>query len=159
MSKNHFSIALEDRGIPKRLGMAVVRQLGYSNPPNLKEDNEASGTLSNISNHGIDGGYCGFIYYTDTNEFYRKNKKAIVEMAEEMADSLGENVIEMVCGFNCFKGGTHQERRELQAEVARALYGRSKQDGYWNVPNALAWFAGEEVAKAWGDYVYEAKND
>lgn len=155
MKKKQFLSAIENAGIPAKLGMAVVRQLGYTSPCE-----EVAQNLSDIASHGINGGFCGFIYYTDTKAFFRKNKKAIVALAENMAENIGEgNALDLVCGFNCFKGGTAQERRELPGEVARALYGRPKAVDHWNVENALAWFAGEEVARAWTDWVYDNKND
>jgi len=148
MKKVTFAQAMKNAGIPQPLANAVIRQLGATTPNN-DEDDEASHTLENIAQHGIMGGYGGFVYYTDTNAFFAKNKALIVGLLEEQADQLGEDVQEMVFNFNCLKDVS--EYRQLKAEIARAIYGKPGKDDYHNVPNALAWFAAEEVARAWSD--------
>lgn len=151
MSKKvNFNQAMTNAGISLKIGRAVVRQLGYT----TGNAEECGHNLSDIARHGIQGGYCGFIYYTDTNAFYKKNRKEIVRMLEDMASDLGEGVIEMVAGFNCFKGLYGDESRDLTAEIARAIYGRVGKNDYHQVPNALAWYAAEEVARAWVDKDY-----
>lgn len=101
--------------------------------------------LVDIANHGIDGGFSGFIYYSDTIEFFKKNRKLITGLVFEMAEEFGQTPIEFVRGFNCLKN-TFENSAEAEAEISRALYGRLSQDDT-QVPNALAWFAGEEVAR------------
>jgi hypothetical protein len=101
--------------------------------------------LQDIANHGIDGGYSGFIYYSDTIEFFKKNRKLILELVFEMAEEFGQTPIEFVRGFNCLKN-TFDNAAEAEAEISRALYGRIAEDDT-QVPNALAWLAGEEVAR------------
>ena len=117
-----------------KLMKAVKRQLGSDWKENFKD----------ISNHGIDGGFNGFIYYTDTVKFYKRNKTEIIELVKEMADEFGQSPIEFVNGFNCLKGN------DWEAEIAITLYGRISSDNY-TVPNALAWFAGEEAAREYTD--------
>ena len=62
------------------------------------------------------------------------------------AESFGMNPIEMVSGFGCLKGVEDKEEA-----IARGLYGRMTGDEDDNVANALAWFAAEEVARAFCD--------
>ncbi len=95
-----------------------------------------------IVNHGIDGGFNGFIYYTETTAFFRRHKAAIVKLAETMADDLGENVLEMIQSFKCVG------KDYSTAEIARVLYGPWKDDDlHQMIGNTMAWFAAEEAAR------------
>ena len=42
-----------------------------------------------ISKHGIDGGFNGFIYYSDTIKFFDRNEELITDFLNEEADNLG----------------------------------------------------------------------
>jgi len=119
----------------KRLINAVKKQLGGD-----KEENKSM--IQNVANHGADAGWPGFTYYRDTVSFYDKHKKDIVAIAEEMAEELGENVLDMIKSFNCL----HNEY--TTSEIAKVLYGRKNDsDEYTQIANAMAWFALEEVAR------------
>jgi hypothetical protein len=120
----------------KKLQTAVIRQLGGRE------------SLQDIANHGIDGGFPGFTYYTDTIRFFKNNRREIVEMVTEYAQDFGQTPIELVASFSCLKMNTHDP--EDEAEISRALYGRLNSDDT-QVPNALAWFAAEEVSRALTD--------
>lgn len=91
------------------------------------------------SPYGAAAGFCGFIYYRETVNFWRKNKANILRFAEEQAHETGENVVEFVAGFREIIG------EYSTGEVAAALYGRynEKFDYLYNI---LAWYALEEVA-------------
>lgn len=53
--------------------------------------------IIDAANYGADGGFGGFTWYTDTDEFYDKNKEAIWELLEEPAENMGcKNVMEMI---------------------------------------------------------------
>ena len=121
-----------------KLQNAVIRQLGY----NSKHDADLLVTMRDIVNHGIDGCFSGFIYYSDTIAFFKKNRAAIVELVRDMAREFGQDPIEFVASFNCLQPADFETREE----IARALYGRIKADDT-QVPNALAWFAAEEVSR------------
>lgn len=96
---------------------------------------------------GIDGGFHGFIYTTDTESFARRNRKLIAAMASQQADDFGTGIMEMIQGFGCFRHGT----KPTDEEIGRALYaGEQTEDGV-GVLNALAWYAGEEVARSYCD--------
>ncbi len=123
-------------GASEKLVRAVVRQLGGRE------------SLEDVARHGASGGFGGFVYYTDTVAFFRRNRADVVKLAENMAESLGENVAEMVAGFNCLGGC--DEKRRFMPDVCRALYGGGKLEDDL-VPNALAWFALEEVARGFVD--------
>ena len=95
-------------------------------------------TLQDVANHGAGCGFSGFIYYTDTVSFTKRNRAEIMEQLKEDADSYGSSVSDMVCGFNCFKGYSEDE-------VLTALYlGRG--ENVTTVYNGLAWYALETAA-------------
>jgi hypothetical protein len=103
-----------------------------------------------VSNHGIDGGFHGFIYYADTHAFARRNRALIAEMASQQAADFGMGVIEMIRGFGCFR---NQSTKPSGEEIGTALFA-GKDDGA-GVLNALAWYAGEEVARSYCDIINE----
>ena len=120
----------------KKLINAVLRQLGS------KDD------IENIYKNGIDGGYCGFIYYTETHNFAIKNRKAIIELLEELAFHLyDDDVVEMVKSFNAFRRNG-MDKDELK-DLYRYLGGAKVEQG--SITNIMAWFAAEEVARMFCD--------
>ena len=124
---------VKSTNIPESLVRAVVKQMGGWE--SFKE------SAPDISRNGIDGGFHGFIYYSDTIAFTKRNRKEILEMAVDQANDFGMGLVEMIKGFNCLKGAT-------EAEIIDGLAGSSEET---QVPNALAWYAGEEVARAYND--------
>jgi hypothetical protein len=128
--------------IPESLIRAVVRQMGGWE--------SFTQSAPDICRGGIDGGFHGFIYYTETEPFSKRNRREISEMAEAQANDFGMEVSAMIRGFGCFKGCD-----VTGSEVGRALYaGENMPDGN-NVLNALAWYAGEEVSRAYCDLTGE----
>ena len=61
--------------IDPKLIRAVVNQFGGWE--SFKESAE------DVTNHGIDGGYGGFVYYNETCAFFKRNRGAIMELAEK----------------------------------------------------------------------------
>ena len=122
---------------------AVIEQLGYEE----LEDEELRSTLEDITNNGADGGFGGFIYYSETNKFARENMHLILDQVKELADNLGETPLEMISSFRSLK-----DDKIDPLEIASIIYERtspeSQADGTETVVlNALAWFALEEVAR------------
>lgn len=115
----------------KSLINAVIKQLGGT------ED------IENINGHGIDGGYHEFIYNSDTHEFAMRNRKAIVELLEEQADQLGEEVVAMVSNFGVFRRDRmdNEDRKELYRYIGG---GKCEQS---TITNLMAWFAAEEICR------------
>lgn len=105
--------------------------------------------LENVSRSycGAAAGFSGFTYYSETVNFWRKHRAKIYAYMEELADGIGENVLQMVCDFNGLKDYETEE-------VAKALYGNYNSD-YDQIYNVFAWFALEEVANRYEDYSYE----
>ena len=111
----------------KTLQTAVIRRVGRD-------------SLQDVAEHGADGGFPGFCYYSDTCAFYAKHQTRIVSLVEEMASDMGESPTKLVAGFRCLNGDYSE------AEVGRTLYGPKKVHDE-QIANALAWFALEEVAR------------
>ena len=130
---------IDSTNIPESLVRAVVRQMGGWE--SFKE------SAPDICRGGIDGGFHGFIYYRETEPFAKRNRKAILEMATQQANDFGVGLVEMIKGFGCFR---HSEPTDkpTESEIVEALAGRGTDT---QVPNALAWYAGEEVARAYCD--------
>jgi hypothetical protein len=126
-------------GFPLPLLRAVSRQHG-----GWSEFRESA---PDIARHGIDGGFSGFIYCSETVKFYKANRAAILDLLESQAEDLGMDPTEMVCSFNCLRTTDPADKRELQREVWRTLGGRINSDDYL-VANAMAWYAAEEAARA-----------
>ncbi len=98
-------------------------------------------SLQDVVRHGASGGFSGFTYYADTLAFYKAHKADILEMARQMADDMGEDMLAMVAGFNCLKND-----KLTATEIGEALFS-GRGDCVTNVRNAMAWFALEEVAR------------
>ena len=64
-------------------------------------------------------------------------------MASEQARNFGMGLVEMIQGFGCFR-----HSKPTETEIVEGLAGRGADTP---VPNALAWYAGEEVSRAYFD--------
>ena len=134
-----LSSLIHSSNVPESLIRAVVKQMGGWQ--SFKESAE------DVCRGGIDGGFHGFIYNSDTEKFAKRNREAIAQMASDQANDFGVGVIEMIRGFGCFRHGT----KPTDEEIGSALYaGKDAKDGM-PVLNALAWYAGEEVCRAYSD--------
>lgn len=99
--------------------------------------------VNDVNNHGIQGGFAGFTYYSDTHKFALTYRKLIVKLLEDTADQFGEDVVKMVSGFGVFR------HSPMDAEDRKDLYkylggGRPEQG---TITNVMAWFAAEEVCR------------
>ena len=129
---------IKSSSIPASLIRAVIRQMGgWETFTNYAPD---------ITRYGINGGFNGFICYTDTLPFAKRNRAHIAKLAQEQADDFGTPALEMVRSFNCFR----QSPPDF-ASISTALYGGRSQEDTDTVLNALAWYAAEEVARAYCD--------
>lgn len=127
---------IEQTNIPATLVRSTIRQAGGWD--SFRE------SAADIANHGADCGFHGFIYYTDTVPFAKRNLCDILVYTEELAQDCGQSgALELIAGFNCL--------RDLTAlDVSQAIY-KHGDDNKPQVLNALAWFALEEVARAYSD--------
>lgn len=127
---------IKNSSIAAKLIRAVVRQSGgWAAFQEMAPD---------ITNHDIAGGFDGWIYYTETCNFYAKNQSLIIALAEQLADEYGyQSAQDMVKGFRCLDA--------TLSEIGYTLYGNRRQHDT-QVANALAWFAAEEVARSFVDW-------
>ena len=105
---------------------AVVEQIGDRD------------SLADAARAGADAGFCGFTYYSDTVDFYDRNKALILDLVIDQADQFGLSRVEFLKGFNCIDGDL------MENEIGEIVYGDGDST---TVKNALAWFALEEVAR------------
>src|ERR1044072_3551993 len=86
----------------KTLINAVINRIGMA-------------AVKDVINNGIDGGFSGFIYYSDTHAFAMRYRKLIVKLLEEQAHQLGEEVVHMVGGFGVFRNQPmdNEDKKEL----------------------------------------------
>ena len=112
------------------LKRAVMRQFGDSE--SFYE------SVSDIANYGASVGVSGFIYYSDTVNFTRRNKNKIMRSLTELSSDIGESIVSMLSTWQFLKGMS-------QCEIMDGLYNPKSEDKI-TVYNALAWYALEEVA-------------
>ena len=118
--------------LDKRLVTAVIEQLGL-------DDEDETETLHDIAQFGINSGFSGFTYYTETVEFYMENQPLIVNQLREDAQGYGQwSMMEMVRNFACCDEETTED------EIGKTLF---SDDHYELVANCLAWYAAETVAR------------
>ena len=125
--------AANNSGWSETIIRAVIRSLGDKS------------YLSDIARHGVDGGFPGFTYYSDTVAFFRKHRKEITDNLLALADDMGEDPVKMVSSWLCVGP-------EFKTEVGQVVYGARLTDEHTTVANALAWYAVEEIARAMTDY-------
>lgn len=125
---------ITDRSEFKSLINAVISNIGID-------------SVQDVNSHGIDGGFSGFVYYTDTVPFAYKHRKAILRLLDEDADNFGQEVVEMVNGFGTFrgKGMDADEKKDLY----RYLSGTKCKEV--TIPNLMAWYAAETVCRWFED--------
>lgn len=130
---------IERSNIAPELIKAVIRQIGGWD--SFKE------SALDISNHGIDEGFNGFLYYRDTESFAKRNLSEINELLSFQAQEFGYvSTFAMIRGFACLVGENIGDTSIWNA-LCRGL---NPVEGP-NILNALAWYAGEEVARSYCD--------
>ncbi len=120
-----------------KLQKAVIEQMGYDVKTDKDDYMENFRNLRNASD-----GYSGFIYYSDTINFYKKNKKLIIEHLKQLSEDLGQNFLDTIKGFNCFR-----DSDITIDDIGEIIYGNNTKNSYYtDVANALSWYALEETA-------------
>lgn len=132
----------------RRVIAEIVEDSNDHSGDNLQE--KIQSRLRDIS-HGCQTGIVSsLIYYSDTSQFFRTYKKEIVELAEELATDIGEQVLTMIANFNPIKGDF------TESEIAKVLYGPWRDTDYHQmIANSLAWFAYEEIANTFSNRMEE----
>lgn len=103
-------------------------------------------SVEDINSHGIDGGFSGFIYYTETHAFAMRHRDDIISLLERDASEFGEEITKMVAGFGVFRNSPmdDEDRKDLYRYLGG---GRPKQCA---ITNVMAWYAAETVCR-WFD--------
>lgn len=86
---------------------------------------ELADYLPDIAEHGCAGGFPGLTYYSDTVTLFDKYRDEIFEILGEMADSMGQNIPELIASFN----------------------GAADVGDFQQFANLCVWAAAEEVAR------------
>lgn len=124
--------------ISKTLINATIEQIGGWD--------EFKDYYEDICDHGINGGFTGFIYYHETNEFTQENFNEIMNLAKQQADKIGNSgPLDMFSHFGCFKDYTIED-------IAEGLYNENS-DYREIIFNGLCWYIGEEVCRAYRDFL------
>ena len=127
--------------VAKSLKNAVLAQMNGTKSEKME-------ALKDVARHGAAGGFGGFIYYTDTVPFARRNRSLIVErLNRDVEDTGSDSVVGMLRAWPTFK---HYSTPEIDAMWAAYLMGKKNDDA--TLENALAWYALEAVA---GDVEYD----
>jgi hypothetical protein len=113
-----------------KLAESVVNQMGG--------DESFLSSWEDIINHGISGGFSGFLYYSETTDFAKRNIRLIRELAKQQADDFGLGMLEMIKGFRCLNNAYSED------EIGECLWGEGNDDSD-QILNALAWYACEEI--------------
>lgn len=124
----------------KKLIEAVAEQLGYE-----VDDKDFKRECEDIcrSPYGAAAGFTGFIYYSETEEFFDKNKDLILDLAEEMADMCDyAGTTDMIKNFGCLR-----DDKLTDDEIAKVIWANRETDNSTQIKNAMSWFALEEVAR------------
>jgi len=126
---------IKDNSDKKTIINAVIRSLGSVD------------SVQDVNSHGMEAGFSGFTYYSDTHAFAMRHRKAIVSMLEESADMLGEDVVAMVASFGVFRRNPmdNNDRKELYRFIGGGKCDQS------TITNLMAWFAAEEVCRMFED--------
>ena len=122
---------------------AVIAQLNC-------DDDELTATMSDITNHGADAGFSGFIYYRETCQFARDNMAAIYRQIKDDAADFGVDPLEMVAGFGCLNG--EFPAYEIASVIHDDIDDATRNDGAdTSILNALAWYALESAAHSFAN--------
>ena len=121
---------IKDNPAYKTLINAVINRVGLD-------------SVRDINSHGIDGGFTGFIYHTETHAFAMRHRNDIIRLLEQQASDLGQDVVEMVSHFGIFRNSKmdNEDRKELYRFLGGCPCEQSA------ITNVMAWFAAEEVCR------------
>ena len=110
---------------------------------------ELTKQLQKCAEHGADSGFPGFILYTETVPFFKKNRHDIVNHMEQTAADMGTDIITMVQDFGVFR----KSEKPTPSQVGKALYDSRIWPELYTLYNVFAWYALEEVSRTWYRYL------
>jgi hypothetical protein len=128
----------------------VIQALGYNTQGGTESLKELSSQLVTCAKHGADGGFPGFIYYSDTIRFFKQNCKDIINNIGHTAAETGTDIIKLVQSFGVFRYSTPP----ASGEVGKALWDSAHiHDDLTTLYNVFAWYALEEISRIWYRYL------
>ena len=134
-------IKVSDTRYPS-LTQAVINQLSGEESGNHAPVENIADSLRDIALHGADGGFTGFTYTEECVQFFKDNRESILHLAEDMAEDMGENLLDMIQGFRCIGKGFST------SDIGKALWGETVcNEADSTIRNGMAWFAAEEIAR------------
>ena len=108
-------------------------------------------SIKDVNNYGMEQGFPGFIYYSETVKFWRKYKKSILAMLKNDTSYWESGIVGMVQNFNCLNNTDKKTVPEYtEEEIGEALFGRYNPE-LDIIYNALAWYAAENVCRMFED--------
>jgi len=135
---------------PEGVVKNIIQTLGYPLFGSGDSFRDLSGVLVNCAENGANIGIIGFIYYSETILFYKKNRTAIASHLENTAAEFGTDIFSMVQNFGIFRNS----EKPTPAEVGKALWDKSKTyPDLTELYNVFAWYALEEVSRTWLMYL------
>lgn len=121
---------------------------------------ESFDVLSDISNHGADGGYNGFIYTDETVAFWLKHQKDIVKKLNDDVGEMGlSSAIALVSSFKCLNGASIDSIASVIYCVHHTHESLNEIDDGLMIANALSWYALEDVANAYVSFLEDKENN
>ena len=142
----------KNSGFVERTVNNVIKALGYPLQGSGETFRELSSELVNCAEYGADIGIPGFIYYSETIPFFKRNRAAIASHIERTAAEFGTDIFSMVRDFGVFRNSD----KPTPSEIGKALWDNSQT---WpeltNLYNVFAWYALEEVSRTWYGYLEE----
>jgi len=137
---------------PERTVRNVITNLGFPLEGSYDGLKELSGILVNCAEHGANIGIIGFIYYYETISFFKKNRAAIVSHIERTAAEFGTDIFSMVQDFGVFRNS----EKPTPTEIGKALWDtHTTHKELTSLYNVFSWYALEEVARTWYNYLEE----
>jgi hypothetical protein len=107
---------------PERTVNSIIEALGYPLTGSGDTFKELSAEFVNCAKHGADVGFSGFIYYSETIPFFKKNRTAIASHLERTAAELGTGIFSMVQSFGIFRNS----EKPTPTEIGKALWDSSQ---------------------------------
>ena len=119
----------------KTIKKVISENKEYKTLINAVINNIGIESVKDINNHGVSGGFGGFIYYEDTHKFAIKHRKNIIALLERDAEEFGEEVVKMI---------TKADKEDLK-DIYKYLGGGKCESG--SITNLIAWYACETVCR------------
>lgn len=146
-------LASDSNMFSRELMQAVIEQLGG--------EEEFLESYNDIINHGMAGGFSGFIYYTETVDFFNDNFEMINQGLVDYAECIGQNsVIALLTSNEAMK----KDLDISDDEIAEAYYAPKVGAGESSCErvqlcNWISWSMATDTAVAYSNYLYELEQE